>query len=140
MVAGVVISIVGCTTVLVGTDLDFLQTTAARLRVANERLLPLIAHDRASLGGMLISTGIATWLAAHWGIRAGERWLWQAFAVAGNVAFVAVIGMHVVVDYMNWLHFAPAIAGWFVWLLALGLTREWMCRGESVREERKAPG
>jgi hypothetical protein len=135
-----VISIVGCTTVLVRTDVDFLQTTAARLLVANERLLPLIAHDRASLGGMLISTGIAIWLAAQWGIRSGERWLWQALAVAGNVAFAAAVGVHLVVGYMSWLHFAPAIAGWCMWLLALGLTREWMCSGESVRHAKRVHG
>ena len=126
--AGVVISIVGCTKVLVATDLDFLQTTAARLLVANERLMPLIAHDRASLGGMLIANGIVIWLAAQWGIRVGERWLWLALAVAGNAAFAAAISVHVVVGYTSWLHFAPAIAGWCMWLLALGLTHEWMCQ------------
>ena len=135
VVAGGVISIVGCTKVLVGTDLDFLRTTAARLLVANERLMPLIAHDRASLGGMLIANGLVIWLAAQWGIRAGERWLWRALAAAGNVAFAAAVGVHLVVGYVNWLHFAPAITGWCLWILALGLTREWMCRaakGEST--------
>ena len=125
--AGIVISIVGCTKVLVGTDLEFLQSTAARLLVANDRLMPLIAHDRASLGGMLISNGIVIWLAAQWGIRAGERWLWRALALAGNVAFAVAIGVHLAVGYMDWLHFAPAVAGWCLWLLALCLTREWMC-------------
>jgi hypothetical protein len=89
--------------------------------------MPLIAHDRASLGGMLISNGIVIWLAAQWGIRAGERWLWRALALAGNVAFAVAIGVHLAVGYMDWLHFAPAVAGWCLWLLALCLTREWMC-------------
>jgi dihydroorotate dehydrogenase len=89
---------------------------------------------------MLISTGIAIWLAAQWGSRAGERWLWQALAVAGNVAFAAAIGVHVVVGYLNWLHFAPAICGWCLWFLALGLTREWMCRPPEHRDSQRAPG
>ena len=136
LVAGGVISIVGCTKVLVGTDLDFLRTTAAQLLVANERLMPLIAHDRASLGGMLIANGLVIWLAAQWGIRAGERWLWRAFALAGNVAFAAAVGVHVAVGYVSWLHFAPAIAGWCLWLLALGLTHGWMCRDAKSADAR----
>ena len=80
------------------------------------------------LGGMLIANGIVIWLAAQWGIRVGERWLWLALAVAGNAAFAAAISVHVVVGYTSWLHFAPAIAGWCMWLLALGLTHEWMCQ------------
>jgi len=45
------------------------------------------AHDRATLGGMLISNGLAVWLAAQWGFRAGARWLWIALAWSGNLAF-----------------------------------------------------
>jgi dihydroorotate dehydrogenase len=131
--AGLVICIVGCTSVFVQTDLDFLRTTAAKLLVVSERLIPLIAHDRASLGGMLIANGLAIWLAAQWGFRAGERWLWWTFALAGNIAFAGAVGVHLVVGYIHWEHLAPAIAGWFLWLLALALTRPWLTR--APREE-----
>ncbi len=128
LMAGVVIAVVGCTRVLVGTDLEFLRTTSAQLLVANDRLMPLIAHDRASLGGMLIANGIVVWLAAQWGMRIGERWLWRALAWGGNAAFAAATGVHVFVGYVSWVHFSPAIAGWCMLLLALWLTRDWMCR------------
>lgn len=131
-VAGLVISYVGCTSVFVQTDFEFLRITAAKALVGTDRLIPLIAHDRASLGGMLLSNGIIIWLAAQWGIRAGTRWLWRAFAWAGNIAFASAIGVHLVVGYTSWEHLAPAAIGWVVWALALYLTKGWMCRPRSA--------
>jgi hypothetical protein len=75
---------------------------------------------------MLISNGLAVWLAAQWGFRAGARWLWIALAWSGNLAFASAIAVHVVVGYHEALHLAPAILGWALWNVALGLTREWM--------------
>jgi hypothetical protein len=124
--AGLVITIIGCTSVFVRTDLEFMRTTAAELRVSYDRLISLVAHDRATLGGMLIANGIAVWLAAQWGFRAGARWLWIALATGGNIAFACALAVHLAVGYNQWLHLTPAIVGWVVWNLALGLTREWL--------------
>jgi len=124
--AGLVITWIGCTEVFVQTDLEFLRTTAARLLVAHERLVPLVAHDRASLGGMLIANGLAVWLSAQWGFRAGARWLWRAFAAGGSLAFGAALAVHFAVGYTSPLHLAPAIAGWVIWAAALALTRDWL--------------
>jgi hypothetical protein len=124
--AGLVISTVGCTSVFVPTDLAFLRTTAAQLQLSYERLVPLVAHDRASLGGMLIANGLAIWLSAQWGFRAGARWLWLAFAWAGNIAFASAVSVHLVVGYGSPLHLAPAVAGWIAWNVGLVLTREWL--------------
>ena len=126
--AGLVISYVGCTSVFVETDLEFLRIAAAKALVGTDKLIPLIAHDRASLGGMLISNGIIIWLASQWGIRAGARWLWNAFAMAGNVAFATAVGVHIAVGYTSWLHLVPALVAWIFWNIALALTRGWMCR------------
>jgi hypothetical protein len=57
--AGAVLCFLGCTSVFVEEDLEFMRTTAARLALAHDRLVPLVAHDRASLGGMLLSNGVA---------------------------------------------------------------------------------
>jgi dihydroorotate dehydrogenase len=75
---------------------------------------------------MLIANGLAIWLSAQWGMRKGARWLWQALARGGLVAFACAIGVHFVVGYVSALHLAPAFAGWAIWCLALLLTREWM--------------
>ncbi|MEO8382787.1 MAG: hypothetical protein ABI779_24225 [Acidobacteriota bacterium] len=124
--AGAVISAIGCTVVFVETDLHFMHTTAAQLRQSYETLIPLIAHDRASLGGMLIANGITVWLAAQWGFRAGARWLWLALAWGGNLAFGCATIVHIVVGYHSLLHLAPALLGWLAWNVGLLLTHAWL--------------
>ena len=132
--AGVVICGVGCGPVFVGTDLEFLRTTVGDLQRANARLLPLVAHDRASLGGMLIASGFLVWLIAQWGFRAGERWLWWALAMAGNLAFLLATGVHFAVRYHSWEHLAPALFGWALWNLAAGLSHSWLTRREGAAD------
>lgn len=124
--AGAVISIIGMTSVFVETDLQYMRTTADHLRHSFEHLIPLVAHDRAALGGMLIANGVAVWLTAQWGFRAGARWLWTALAWGGNIAFAAATTVHFVVGYGAILHLTPAILGWVAWNVALLLTRGWL--------------
>lgn len=131
--AGCVISFIGCTSVFVETDLEFMRTTAAQLHASYERLVPLVAHDRASLGGMLLANGVAIWLSAQWGFRKGAKWLWVAFALAGNIAFASAIVVHFIVGYHSPLHLAPAFAGWGVWNLALLLTHGWLAAPQKER-------
>lgn len=128
--AGFVITVIGCTSVFVHTDLAFMRTTAAQLHLSYERLVPLVAHDRATLGGMLIANGITVWLSAQWGFRAGTAWLWHALAWGGNLAFALALGVHLVVGYSDPLHLTPAILGWTVWNVALAFTRQWLCAKE----------
>ncbi len=127
MAAGVVIAGIGITRVLVREDLEFLGTSVSALRSANPRLIALVAHDRASLGGMLLANGLAVWLAAQWGCAGGARWLWWTFLLAGIPAFAAAIGVHLAVGYTDLWHLAPAILAAAVFVAALGLTREWLC-------------
>lgn len=138
--AGVVITIIGCTRVFVASDLEYMRTTAAQLALSYERLVPLVAHDRASLGGMLIANGLTVWLSAQWGFRAGARWLWVALACGGNIAFLSALAVHAVVGYDAPLHLAPAIAGWVLWNAALALTRGWMCADAHHAPIPMAPG
>jgi dihydroorotate dehydrogenase len=125
--AGLLITAIGCTDVFVREDLEFLRTSAAELFVAHERLVPLVAHDRASLGGMLLANGLVVMLTTLWGFRAGARWLWTAFAWAGSVAFAAAVGVHYAVGYTSTFHLLPAFIGLGLWWLALTLTRSWLC-------------
>ncbi|HKO01784.1 MAG TPA: hypothetical protein VJ032_08830, partial [Thermoanaerobaculia bacterium] len=130
--AGTVMTIIGCTQVFVATDLAFMRTTSAQFALSYERLVPLVAHDRATLGGMLIANGITVWLSAQWGFRAGMAWLWRALAWGGNVAFGCAVAVHVVVGYGTPLHLAPAMLGWVLWNVALALTRGWLCGSASA--------
>jgi hypothetical protein len=134
LVAGLAISFIGITHVFVPEDLEFMQTSAEALRAANPRLVPLIAHDRATLGGMLMASGWAFLLPSLWGYRNGQSWLWWAFLVAGLCAYAAAIGVHLVVSYTALDHLVPAFAGLSLFLLALGLSYPYLCRNECDRE------
>jgi hypothetical protein len=125
--AGAMISVIGVTTVFVHEDLDFMQTTAEALRAANPRLVPLVAHDRASFGGMLLASGWAFLLPALWGFRAGAGWLWWSYLGAGLPAYVAAIGVHYAVGYTHVWHLLPAFSGLALFLAALGLSRPFLC-------------
>jgi dihydroorotate dehydrogenase len=113
-----------------------METTAEALAMVSPRLLPLIAHDRASFGGMLIAVGLAVLLPALWGFRRGERWLWWALLAAGTAGYAAAIGVHLAVGYTNLWHLAPAFAGAAVFGLAQGLSYPYLCQADPWHEER----
>ncbi len=125
--AGVVISAIGCTHVFVPEDLAFMGTTAAALRAANPRLVPLVAHDRASFGGMLVASGLVVLLSALWGWRRGERWLWWTYLLGGGVAYAAALGVHLAVGYTDLGHLAPAFGGSLLLAVGLGLSHSYLC-------------
>jgi dihydroorotate dehydrogenase len=132
--AGLVISVIGVTRVFVPEDLHFMHTTADALRAANPQLVPLVAHDRATLGGMLLSSGLAFLLPALWGYRNGARWLWWTFLVAGLSAYAAALGVHLSVGYTDAHHLVPAFAGLTLFLAALGLSYPYLCRKDAANE------
>ena len=121
IVAGTVICGIGCTTVFVQEDLDFMEVCPSDLSLANPRLIPLIAHDRASFGGMLITTGMVVLLTSLWGLRQGARWLWWMLLLAGLPAYGLAIGVHQSVGYTSSWHLVPAYGGLAVLVLGLAL-------------------
>jgi hypothetical protein len=115
MTAGSVIISVGMTSVFVKEDLDFMKTTVEQLTGAHPKLVPLVAHDRATFGGMLLTCGITTLLCALWGFRRGQRWLWWTLLLAGSTAYIATIIVHWGVGYHSLMHLLPAYGG-LLWL------------------------
>ena len=131
--AGLVISSVGMTTVFVPEDLEFMHTTAEDLFGAHPSLVPLIAHDRATFGGMLIACGTATFLPALWGFRRGQSWLWYALMIAGSVAYVSTILVHWIVGYHSLKHLLPAYGGFMgLWVGGLASYRHLVARDEKL--------
>jgi hypothetical protein len=128
--AGAVISVIGVTHVFVHEDLEFMQTTVAALAVADSRLIPLVAHDRATLGGMLLSAGWVFLLPALWGFRRGSPWLWWSLLVAGVIAYATAIGVHYAVGYLSIKHLLPAFGGLVLLLVGLMLSYPFLCRRE----------
>ena len=121
------ISSIGVTHVFVHEDLDFMDTTAQKLIAANARLVPLVAHDRATFGGMLLASGWVFLLPALWGFRNGSGWLWWTMLIAGLAAYTAAIGVHFAVGYTNIVHLLPAFSGLLVFSGGMGLSHAFLC-------------
>jgi hypothetical protein len=125
--AGLVISFIGATSVFVPEDLEFMRTSRDHLLRAGPHLVPLVAHDRASFGGMLVASGMTYLMASLWGPRRGVRWLWWTLLLAGIPGFGAAIGIHLVVGYTSPWHLAPAFAGLGLFLAAMALAHPHLC-------------
>jgi dihydroorotate dehydrogenase len=125
--AGLTISYIGATSVFVPEDMQFLCTADGVLQAAHPQLVPLVAHDRASFGGMLVTCGLATLLPSMWGFRRGRAWLWAALVGAGTVAYVAAIAVHVAVGYTSNWHLLPAYFGFAALWIGGGLTYPFLC-------------
>lgn len=116
---GLTIAVVGVTKVFVAEDLAFLAAAPAELAAINDRLLPLVAHDRAGFGGALFSLALALLATALWGIRPGERWIWWMFALGGVPGFAGGLSVHLAIGYTDFIHLLPLYAA--VLLYAGGL-------------------
>lgn len=129
VVGGLAILVVGVTTIFVPSDLAFIGMSAADLSAVSERLVPLIAHDRAGFGGAVATTGVALF-SALW-FSPPSRSLWQVIALAAGVAAGAAIGTHYHVGYTDLLHVAPAWVGAVAAAAGLTLTAPSVLRERS---------
>ncbi|WP_409343712.1 hypothetical protein [Paenibacillus sp. MBLB4367] len=125
---GAVIAWIGMNGVFVPTDLVFLCTTPEMLSQLNERLIPLIAHDRAGFGGALFADAIAILASALWGINQGERWLWWTLLIGGLPGFVAAFGVHLAIGYTDLLHLLPPLVAFALYIAGLVLLYPYMTR------------
>lgn len=120
MSAGLVISVVGVTTIFVPSDLEFIQLCAADIEAISDQLLGVIAHDRAGFGGALLTTGITVWL-----VLANAQFsksLWQTLLISGLFGFIPAIGIHFYVGYTDLLHVLPAFVGAGIFSVAILLS------------------
>ncbi|WP_218093588.1 hypothetical protein [Paenibacillus solanacearum] len=127
-IGGVVIAGVGVTGVFVPQDLQYLCTSPAMLDAINERLVPLIAHDRAGFGGALFSDALALLIMALWGINEGRRWLWWTFLLGGLPGFAAGFSVHYQIGYTDFIHLLPAYFAFALYMAGLALLYPYMMR------------
>ncbi|MFC5450819.1 dihydroorotate dehydrogenase [Paenibacillus aestuarii] len=106
-IGGLVISGIGITSVFVPTDLDYIGLSAEQIGAWNDRLIPLIAHDRAGFGGALLSLAVAITGSALWGVNQGEKWLWWTFLLGGLPGFAAGLLVHIHIGYTDFWHLLP---------------------------------
>ncbi|GIQ71108.1 hypothetical protein DUZ99_15770 [Xylanibacillus composti] len=118
-IGGAVIAVVGVTDVFVATDLAYLCASPEQLAAISDRLLPLIAHDRAGFGGALFSNALALLAASLWGIGEGRRWLWFALLLGGLPGFIAGFSVHLWIGYTTFVHLLPAYFAFSLYVLGL---------------------
>ncbi|MFG6495461.1 dihydroorotate dehydrogenase [Fictibacillus sp. UD] len=117
--AGIVISIIGMNGVFVKEDLMFFSLTPDQISSFNDKLIPLIAHDRAGFGGALISEGFLLLTIALWGYREGAKWIWWTLALGGLPGFLTGVGTHFMIGYDNHFHLSPAYLLFVFYLVGL---------------------
>lgn len=111
IVAGITISGFGVSTVFIQDDLQFMQADYDEICTASPMLLPLVAHDRATFGGMTLSTGLAVLMSGLWGFRRGNRWLWRALMAGGSLCYLMTLWIHWKVGYVSVRHLIPVYLG-----------------------------
>jgi dihydroorotate dehydrogenase len=125
--AGIVISIIGMNGVFVPEDLMFFSLTPEQITSFNEKLIPLIAHDRAGFGGALISEGFLLLTIALWGYKEGAKWIWWTLAIGGLPGFLTGIGTHFMIGYDNHFHLSPAYLLFVFYLVGLIYSYPYLC-------------
>lgn len=124
LVAGLTIVTIGSLVVFVPQDLQFLGMDHAALHALDERLVPLIAHDRAGFGGGLAITGLI--VLGCVGLGRPSRGMWEALLIAGLAGFGAAVGIHGVIGYLDPTHVGPAVLGALVFAAGMILARPTM--------------
>ncbi|KZE64257.1 hypothetical protein AWM68_14260 [Fictibacillus phosphorivorans] len=130
--AGIVISIIGMNGVFVKEDLMFFSLTPDQISAFNDKLIPLIAHDRAGFGGALISEGFLLLTIGLWGYREGAKWIWWTLALGGLPGFLTGVGTHFMIGYDNHFHLSPAYLLFVFYLVGLVYSYSYL----NVRERR----
>lgn len=129
VLGGIVISTIGVTGVFVPTDLLYICMTPEQLTEINNRLIPVIAHDRAGLGSALLSVGLLVLMLALWGFHEGEKWIWYSFLIGGIPAFSAGVFIHFVIGYTSFFHLLPAYFALFLFIVGLVLSKDFFLKG-----------
>lgn len=133
VVGGIVISLIGITGVFVTTDISYLCVSPEMLTSINDRLIPVIAHDRAGFGSALVSVGLLVLMISLWGFREGEKWVWNTLAIGAPPAFIAGLATHFVIGYTSFIHLLPAYFLIILYLAGLIYSRPYL-----IREERES--
>ena len=119
-VSGLVIMTIGMLVTFVPSDLSFMGVDADGLRAINDRLVPLLAHDRVGFAGGVLVGGL---LVAMIGLLGKGRSVPQVLSVAGISGFGLTILVHTTVGYTDPFHLAPPVVG--IIALGLGLALGW---------------
>lgn len=126
VLGGIVISTIGATSVFVDTDLQYICMTPEQMNALNEKLIPVIAHDRAGFGSALLSVGLLVLTLALWGFHEGATWMWRTFLFGGIPAFTTGILTHLYIGYTDFIHLLPAYFALALYVAGLWLSKDYL--------------
>lgn len=127
ILAGIVILIYGMTVVFVPQDIAYMGTEVTAIEAFDAQLKALIAHDRATFGGMLVSAGVALLFTTMWGFRRGDSWLWWTYLVVIAVPYIQTLWIHRKIGYWDHFHLLPVYIGLVLLVLGLFFSRGHLC-------------
>lgn len=126
ILAGTVILTYGISVVFVPQDIAFIGMDAQSLELFDAQLKALIAHDRATFGGMLVSAGLALLLTSLWGYRRGQSWLWWVYLVVISEPYLQTLWIHHSIGYRDHFHLAPVYIGLILLVAGLACSRDYL--------------
>ncbi|WP_449536847.1 dihydroorotate dehydrogenase [Ferdinandcohnia sp. Marseille-Q9671] len=132
ILGGAVISYVGITSVFVSTDILYLCMPPEILDSFNDKLISVIAHDRAGFGSALLSVGFLVLTITLWGFQQGNKWVWWTLLVGGIPAFFAGIWIHFAIGYTTFFHLLPAYFALFLFITGLCTTYRFFHMGKDI--------
>lgn len=127
-IGGIIISIIGTTSVFVPTDLLYICLSPEMLNDFNNRLIPLIAHDRAGFGSALISVGLLVLTLSLWGFREGDRFVWWTLTLGAIPAFLSGLATHFVIGYTSFIHLLPAYFALLLYIAGVVLSAPFLLK------------
>lgn len=119
--AGFGILAVASSIILVPQDAAFLRSNLDGLTTVNNRLAPLMAHDRAAYGGSMIAIGIFFTATALRSLGPDARGAKLALAMSGAAFYLSTIAIHFVIGYTSVVHLLPVYGGMTCLLVSLGI-------------------
>ncbi|MFT4416958.1 dihydroorotate dehydrogenase [Fredinandcohnia humi] len=122
VLGGIVISSIGVTNVFVPTDILYICMPPEMLDSFNNKLIPVIAHDRAGFGSALLSVGLLVLMISLWAFQQGNKWVWWTLLIGGIPAFLAGISVHFAIGYTSSIHLLPAYFALSLFILGLSTT------------------
>lgn len=121
LLSGIAILGISVTLVYVPEDLAFMALCGADVDAFSKRLTPVIAHDRSSFGGALLTLGLT--LILIFKNLPFTRSLWQTVTLTGLIGFGSALGIHYYIGYTNLVHLGPAWLGLILFLIGAWGTR-----------------
>ncbi|MEH7387937.1 dihydroorotate dehydrogenase [Bacillus sp. JJ1521] len=132
VLGGIVISVIGITNVFVPTDLLYICMPPEMLDLFNDKLISVIAHDRAGFGSALLSVGFLVLTISLWGFQQGNKWVWWTLLIGGLPAFFAGIWIHFAIGYTTFIHLLPAYFALCLFFIGLFMTYRFLHMGKDL--------